>query len=93
MGKTHVRRQEVRSVVIHAAGRDYTLSAEECRIILFVVAGYTNRDIARQFSLDTSTISRRAARLFAKLGVANKLELVLFVLHHGIMGDFLDDRG
>src|SRR5208283_4021147 len=63
---------------------DSTLSPEECRIIALIVAGYTNRDMARKLSLSESTINRRIAGIIGKLGVANRFELMLFAIKHRI---------
>jgi DNA-binding NarL/FixJ family response regulator len=56
------------------------LSPEDLRIIALVAAGYSNRNIARHFSLSESSVYRRVARISDKLEVSNKLELVLFAI-------------
>ena len=66
-------------------GKDFVLSLEECQIISLIVAGYTNQDIARHFSLSESTVRRRAARIIGKLGVSNRFELILFALSLGMI--------
>jgi DNA-binding NarL/FixJ family response regulator len=58
------------------------LSPEEQQIMALIVAGYTNKEIARHFSLSESTVYRRTARIVDKLAVSNRIELVLFVLEH-----------
>jgi len=65
-------------------GKKFTLSPRERRIIALIMAGYTNKDMARQFSLSTSTIYRRTAQIIRKLKVANKFELMLFAINLGI---------
>jgi len=75
-----------------ANGEDFTLSTEERRIIALIVAGYTNKDMARQFSLSESTIHRRTVRIIGKLGVANKFELMLFAINHRIFNRFPNDH-
>ena len=67
-----------------AHSEDRSLSEEERRIIALIVAGYANKDIARQFSVGVGTIYRRTVRIMRKLRVANKFELVLFAIDHGI---------
>jgi DNA-binding NarL/FixJ family response regulator len=59
-------------------------SAEERRLIELILGGYSNRNMALDLSLSESCIYRRMVRLFAKLRVANKIELALFALYHGI---------
>lgn len=85
MSKTHERVAGGSDIVIRVDGREFALSDDERRLILLTVAGYTNQDMARKFSLNASTVSRRTARLLRKLSLANKLELVLFALHYGII--------
>jgi DNA-binding CsgD family transcriptional regulator len=67
------------------AGEQFTLSRAEHRMVELIVAGYTNQDMARRFSLCRNTIYRRIVVLLGKLGVANKLELVLFAISHRII--------
>ncbi|MGA2984060.1 MAG: helix-turn-helix transcriptional regulator [Terriglobia bacterium] len=64
-----------------ADGEDFTLSSEEHQIVALIVAGYTNKDMARHFSLSESTIYRRTLRIFGKLGVSNRFELVLCAIN------------
>ena len=67
-----------------ADGVDAALSAEEYRMAELIVAGYTDADLASLFSLTEATIHDRTARIFAKLGVSNKLELVLFAISYRV---------
>ena len=53
---------------------------EEQQIVALVMTGYSNKEIALQFSVCESTIYRRIDRLSRKLGVHNKLELLLFAI-------------
>jgi DNA-binding CsgD family transcriptional regulator len=85
MAKTQTTLAEAEDMAIHGGGKELILSAEEYRIVALILAGYTYQEMARQFSLAASTVSRRAGRILAKLGVANKLELVLFAIHYGIV--------
>jgi DNA-binding NarL/FixJ family response regulator len=80
--------ERAKGIAVKVDGKEFTLSAVELRVIALIVAGYTYEDMARQFSLNASTISRRTSRILAKLGVANKLELALFAIDHGIVTPF-----
>jgi DNA-binding NarL/FixJ family response regulator len=53
--------------------------------VALIIAGYGDKDIARDVSLSASTIHRRIVRITAKLGVCNKLELVLFAIDHRLV--------
>lgn len=66
------------------SGEDFTLSPDERQIITFIVSGYSNKDMARHFALSESALYRRIVRIIGKLGVSNKLELVLFAINQGI---------
>jgi len=56
------------------------LCHEEERIVDLILTGYSNKEIARQFSFSESTSYRRIVRVLGKLGVSSKLELVLFAM-------------
>ncbi len=71
----------------HADGGDFALSTEERRLIALVMAGYSNKQMARHFALSESTIYRRAVRILDKVGAANRFELVLVALSYGISAE------
>jgi DNA-binding NarL/FixJ family response regulator len=54
-----------------------TLSTRERQLVSLVVQGLTNRDIARKMYLSESTVKNYLGRIFEKLGVSNRVELVL----------------
>jgi len=62
----------------------FGLTPRELHIIALVVAGYTNKDIARKLGIVAATIKYHLADIFEKLGVSNRIELVLFAAHHGL---------
>ena len=70
---------------VGAGGKDFRLTSHEKQVLLLVVAGYTNRDIAREFGLSEQTIKHHVAQIFDKLGVSNRLELLLSALHHQLI--------
>jgi len=61
------------------------LSREERQLVALIVEGHTNRALARYFSLCERTIYRRMVRIRSKLGVSNRLELMLFAIERGII--------
>jgi DNA-binding CsgD family transcriptional regulator len=77
--------------VCRTGGEGMVLSSEEFQIITLIISGYTNQEMARQFCLSEATIHRRTLRIIEKLGVANKLELVLYALSHRIVNWFPRD--
>jgi len=67
------------------------LSSEEFQIITLIVSGYSNQEIGRHFCCSEEMIHRRTLRIIEELGVANKLELVLFALSHRVLSGFPGD--
>src|ERR1017187_6445016 len=58
------------------------LSDRELRIIAAVVQGHKNRDIAMQLYTSEQMVKNSMRNIFDKIGVSDRLELALFVLHH-----------
>ena len=61
------------------------LSEKELRIIAAVVRGYKNRDIAAQLYTTEQIVKNALRGIFDKIGVSDRLELALFVLHHRML--------
>jgi len=61
------------------------LSERELRIIAAVVQGYKNREIAMQLYTSEQVIKNSLRNIFDKIGVSDRLELALFVVHHRIL--------
>jgi DNA-binding NarL/FixJ family response regulator len=61
------------------------LSEKELRIIAAVVRGYKNRDIATQLYTTEQVVKNALRGIFDKIGVSDRLELALFVLHHRML--------
>ena len=61
------------------------LSEKELRIVAAVVRGYKNREIAMQLCTTEQVIKNALRVIFDKIGVSDRLELALFVLHHRML--------
>ena len=61
------------------------LSTNELRIIAYVVQGYKNREIAIRMGIAEHSVKNALRRIFDKAGVYGRLELALFVIHHGTL--------
>ena len=61
------------------------LSEKELRIIAAVVRGYKNKEIAHQMYTTEQVVKNALRSIFDKIGVSDRLELALFVLHHRIL--------
>lgn len=60
----------------------FGLTPRELEIVSAVVERHTNDDIARQFSISPKTVKHHLTNIFAKLGLATRLELALFAVRH-----------
>ena len=61
------------------------LSEKELRIVAAVVRGYKNREIAMQLDTTEQVVKNALRVIFDKIGVSDRLELALFVLHHRVL--------
>jgi DNA-binding NarL/FixJ family response regulator len=59
-----------------------TLTPREEQIAALVAEGIGNRDVARQLNIKENTVKKALLRVYDKLGVSNRVELVLYVLTH-----------
>ena len=60
----------------------FGLTRREVEITSSVVAGLSNREIARKLSLSEDTVKHHLTNIFNKMGASNRLELALFAVHH-----------
>ncbi len=60
------------------------LSDREREILLFLVDGHTNTEIADSLSLSTKTVETYRSRLMQKLEIDNLPDLVKFAVRHGL---------
>src|ERR1700730_10298648 len=65
--------------------RTFGLTPREIDIARAVVAGYTNKEIARQSSISENTVKSHLLHIFNKLGASNRVELALFAAHHRVL--------
>ena len=61
------------------------LTPREMQIIALIVGGYTNKDLARKLSISENTAKHHLTNIFNKLGVSNRLELVLYAIDHRLV--------
>jgi DNA-binding NarL/FixJ family response regulator len=61
------------------------LAEKELRIVALVVRGYKNREIAAQMETSEQVVKNSLRAIFDKIGVSDRLELALFVLHHRML--------
>jgi two-component system nitrate/nitrite response regulator NarL len=58
------------------------LSEREQSVVRGVAEGLTNREIANQLELSEHTVKNYIFRIFDKLGVSNRVELILYAMAH-----------
>jgi DNA-binding NarL/FixJ family response regulator len=61
---------------------DVVLTPREEQTVNLVTEGLNNREIARELNLKENTIKKSLLRIYDKLGVSNRVELVLYALSH-----------
>ncbi len=59
------------------------LTAREEQVVALVTEGLGNRQIASELNLSPHTIKKYVFRIFEKLGVSNRVELVLYAVNNG----------
>lgn len=64
----------------------FGLTPRELEVTAAVVDGQTNKDIAETFGISVSTVKHHLTSIFDKLGVYNRVELVLFALNRELVG-------
>jgi two-component system nitrate/nitrite response regulator NarL len=65
----------------------FGLTPREMEITSAVVAGFSNKEIARKFVLSEDTVKHHLSNIFDKVGASNRLELALFAVHHRLLDD------
>jgi DNA-binding NarL/FixJ family response regulator len=67
--------------VVNTNGRQLLTPREE-QVVALVAEGLSNRDTARELSLSEHTVKKYLFRIFDKLGISSRVELVLYAVHH-----------
>jgi DNA-binding NarL/FixJ family response regulator len=67
--------------IVNAKGKSL-LSKREEQVVACVAEGLTNREIAKHLDLSEHTVKNYLFRIFDKLGISGRVELVLYALSH-----------
>jgi len=92
-GQIWINNQQMHSVVnalsevptlriVSALGRALLTPREE-QVVALVADGLSNRGVAGELGLSEHTIKKYLLRIFDKLGISTRVELVLYALSHG----------
>jgi DNA-binding NarL/FixJ family response regulator len=68
--------------VVNASG-SALLTAREEQVVALVADGLSNREVARELLLSEHTVKKYLFRIFEKVGVSSRVELVLYAVKHG----------
>jgi DNA-binding NarL/FixJ family response regulator len=68
--------------VLNASGVPLLTPREE-QVVALVAEGLGNRQIARELNLSEHTVKKYLFRIFEKLGVSTRVELVLYAMNNG----------
>ena len=91
-GEYWIGREAVGDIVefmrLNASGdrppKNFGLTKREMDILTTIVAGLSNKEIARKFALSEDTVKHHLTNVFDKLGVASRLELALFAINNRV---------
>lgn len=67
---------------VHNAKGESLLTAREAQVVHLVAEGLGNRGIAQLLCIKENTVKKSLLRIYDKLGVSNRVELVLYALAH-----------
>jgi DNA-binding CsgD family transcriptional regulator len=70
------------SVRVLSSKGEGMLTPRQEQIVNLVVEGIGNREIAQQLHVKENTVKKSLLRTYEKLGVSNRVELVLYTLTH-----------
>jgi DNA-binding NarL/FixJ family response regulator len=68
--------------VLNSSGHQLLTPREE-QVVALVAEGLSNRNTAKELNLSEHTIKKHLFRIFDKLGISSRVELVLYVVNHG----------
>jgi len=61
------------------------LTTRQHKIVTLVVAGFKNKEIAQRMSLPEDVVKNQLQKIFTKLGVGDRLELVFYAVDHKLV--------
>lgn len=64
-----------------------SLTQRQRQIVRLLVSGGTNRELAARLGVREQTVKNQLSRIYAQLGVRNRLELALYAARHGLGPD------
>jgi DNA-binding NarL/FixJ family response regulator len=74
---------EVPSLRVLNSRGEQLLTPREEQVVALVAEGLSNRETARELNLSEHTVKKYLFRIFDKLGISSRVELVLYTVNHG----------
>jgi two-component system, NarL family, nitrate/nitrite response regulator NarL len=66
---------------------NFGLTVREMEVISALGAGYTNGEIAQKLGVSEQTVKHHLTNIFDKLGLSNRMEVVLFAVSHHLIDE------
>ena len=70
---------EIRTPAVHSVARPLPITDREREIVMLAAAGLSNRQIAQRLSVSVRTVEGHVYRIFAKLGIEHREQLIHLV--------------
>ena len=74
---------QVPSLRVVGTRGDQLLTPRQEQVVALVAEGLSNREVARELKLSEHTVKKYLFRIFDKLGISTRVELVLYAVSHG----------
>jgi DNA-binding NarL/FixJ family response regulator len=65
--------------------RDARLSSREMEVVRCVSMGLRNKEVADKLGVSEATVKNHLTSIYSKLGVSDRLELILYAIHHRLI--------
>ncbi len=70
---------------VPAETRDMKLSGREMEVVRCVAMGLRNKEVADKLGVSEATIKNHLTSIYTKLGVGDRLELILYAIHNKLV--------
>jgi DNA-binding CsgD family transcriptional regulator len=70
---------EIRTPAVHSVAQPLPITEREREIVMLAAAGLSNRQIAERLSVSVRTVEGHVYRIFAKLGIEHRDQLIRLV--------------
>jgi len=64
-----------------------SLTEREVEVLQLLARGYTNARMAKELFIGEQTVKNHVSRIYAKLGVCSRAEVVAWAWEHGVVGE------